>query len=343
MLIFSPDWTKMNWALVHGSVLNQGFLPEDLSLSSITPILAREDHFVYDLPSASFRVEHTTTILTDETLPLLEESIPLLPQQNGWIAKIVHILRAEHPSARHILLNENAFFHSMPTVAKTYGLPESLRTDEVYRRGADGLTHSWVTEQLNHVGVLPHRAVSVHLGSFTTTVALLDGVPVETSAGFSPLEGILSSTGCGTIDPAIILDLHNHGILMDDLEDILTQQSGFSSLVGHACSLDDLLINTSDSAQRAQKMLTYQVVKSIGAMIAALGGIELIAFSCDNPSRIFPLIQQICQNLSFLGIDLLTDLRGSNPVIRVSSPMSRVPIDILEANPWVIRAEAALH
>jgi acetate kinase len=207
-----------------------------------------------------------------------------------------------------IAVSDSAFHTTMPSVAKYYALPPSLVEDEgVYRFGYHGISLSSIVEALSHrPWGLERKAIICHLGSGASVTAVLDGKSIDTSMGYSPLEGLIMSSRIGTIDVGAVLHVLKKKSVQE-LQEILYTKSGLLALSGLS---DDMrvLIDAEkeghEGAHRAIEAFAYAIQKHIGMYMAVLGGVDVIVFSGTIGERSFILRDRICQGLSWLNVHL---------------------------------------
>lgn len=239
--------------------------------------------------------------IDDDVISRMERVVPKSPDYNTMTLSAVRAGRRAYPNARHLLLCETGALFGMPLEASSYAVPPSLRKLGVQRYGARGLSHFWADREIAALGRKGHRKViTIMIAPSTTVAAFDDGRPVETSAGFSPVEGIPSMTASGEIDPTIVLHLRALGLRIEDVNQQLTERAGLQALAGEALSLGRLLGSAaSPRIKLARDVYTYHTVRQIGGHIAALGGVDAIAFfgnSGEKPFRLF--VSKVSEKLS---------------------------------------------
>ena len=201
--------------------------------------------------------------LDDEVVAALEELVELAPLHNAPALEAIRAARVALPDVPQVAVFDTAFHATIPTEASTYAIPALWRDEWGIRRyGFHGLAVQWAAEQ-----VPVRRLVVCHLGGGCSVTAVLDGRSVDTTMGFSPLEGVPMATRSGSVDPgALIHLLRAHGLSVDQLDDALEHESGLGALGG----LDSAL---------GFGVFTHRVAQAVAAMAAALGGLDAIAFS----------------------------------------------------------------
>ncbi|MFL5172541.1 MAG: acetate kinase, partial [Microvirga sp.] len=191
-----------------------------------------------------------------------------------------------------------AFHATIPAVATTYLLPERFRKLGIRRYGFHGLSVAWVAEQ-----VQAERLVVCHLGGGCSVTAVANGASLDTTMGFTPLEGVPMATRAGSVDPGALLYLLRHGVTPQELEQALERESGWQALAG-TTQMEALLRSTSEQALLALDVFTYRVAQAVAAMATALGGIDALAFTGGIGEHAAAVRRRICDRLGFLGIEL---------------------------------------
>ena len=224
-------------------------------------------------------------LVDDEVLRQLDELSSLAPLHNGPALVAVGRARAQLPDAPHVAVFDTAFHATIPAEASTYAVPERWRSAWGIRRyGFHGLAVEWVAGSLRAA-----RLVVCHLGGGCSVTAVEDGRSVDTTMGFSPLEGVPMATRSGTIDPAVPFYLvREHRLSLEEVDRQLEHESGLAALAG----LDDEL---------GFAVFTYRTAVAVAHMATALGGIDLLAFSGGVGENRADVRDAIADRLRFLG------------------------------------------
>jgi acetate kinase len=308
ILIFDPDPPAIRWSLLgQGKQIENGLefdmSNDDRMLSRITQPDAIEA-VGYVLYHGGEIVKQEETALTERSLRSLERCIPFFPEYNEMTFKVAQHWMARFPGIPHFLFCDTAFFLDLPLETSTYAVPYALRKKGIRRYGGYGLFHQNACERLKGLS-LPstQRVLSVYLGNHSNVAAIRDGKPVETSIGFTPVEGIVSSNSCGDLDPTIVFQLLYAGMSLSEINRLLTRESGFAGLVGHPCTFRDIVRPGEEpQAQFAFEKLTYDVKRYIGGFIPILGGLDVIVFQSEDIDMANDLILDLCASLEFLGL-----------------------------------------
>jgi acetate kinase len=199
---------------------------------------------------------------------------------------------------------DTAFHATLPDAAATYALPAALRERFGIRRyGFHGLSHAYASRRAAEL-TGARRIVTCHLGAGASLAAVLDGRSVDTTMGFTPLEGLVMATRSGSVDPGLILWLLERGrITQPQLAEALEHESGLLGLAGTA-DMRELLARDDDAAKLALDIYIHRLRAAIAAMVAALGGLDALAFTGGVGENAPEIRQRAASGLAFLGVEL---------------------------------------
>jgi acetate kinase len=261
-------------------------------------------------------------LLDAETEGAIEEFAELAPLHNGpAVAAIRAVREALGPGMSQVAAFDTAFHSRMPRVARLYALPRHLAEEGVVRYGFHGLSYEYVMEELHRVdpGVADGCVVVAHLGNGASMAAVRNGVGVDTTMGFSPTGGLVMGTRSGDLDPSVPLFLlEEWGLTPTEVSDLLNKQAGLLGVSGTSADMRDLLeCGASDPrAAEAVGLFCYQAKKFLGALTAALGGLDALVFTGGIGEHSATVRERICEGLGFLGIRLDPDRNAEHaPVI----------------------------
>jgi acetate kinase len=234
------------------------------------------------------------------------------------------------PDVPHVAVFDTAFHATIPDEAATYALPQRWRDLGIRRYGFHGLSVQWCAEQVR----VP-RLVVCHLGGGSSVTAVRDGRSVDTTMGFSPLEGVPMTTRSGSVDPgALIHLLRAHGVDVQTLDHELNFASGMKALGGGTGDMREV-------GGLALEVFTYRVAAAIGALAVALDGLGALAFTAGIGENSSLVRARICERLGFLGVELDEDANGhAVPDCVISS--GAVAVHVVRAREELIAARAAL-
>ena len=277
-------------------------------------------------------------LIDDDVLRALEGLSELAPLHNVPALKAIGEARHVLPNVPHVAVFDSAFHATIPEVAYTYALPRRWREEWGIRRyGFHGLSVAWVAER-----VPVRRLVVCHLGGGCSVTAVLDGLSVDTTMGFSPLEGVPMATRAGTIDPEILLYLQRHEhATADVLEQALEHESGLLALGGSA-RVEELETSPEPRAALALSVFCYRVAAAVAAMTSALGGLDGLVFTAGIGEGSAFVREQVCGRLGFLGVELDLEENGrAQPDATISAAGSPVQVRVVRAREEIVAARAA--
>jgi acetate kinase len=281
---------------------------------------------------------HEPVPIDEDVRRELEALAELAPLHMAPALEAIDEARRAMPDVSHVAVFDTAFHATLPAEAFTYAVPQRWREQWGIRRyGFHGLSVAWATER-----VPVPRLVVCHLGGGCSVTAVLDGRSVDTTMGFSPLEGVPMATRPGSIDPEILLYLLRHEFLAaDELEHALEHESGLLGLGGSA-RVEELEMSPEPAARIALDVFAHQVAGAAARMAASLGGLDAIVFTAGVGEGSAPVRSNICARLGFLGVELDPGLNTATipdaDVARVDSP---VRVWVVHAREDVVAARAA--
>lgn len=265
-------------------------------------------------------------VIDDDNLHELEALDPLAPQHQPFNLEALRILRKRFPQALPVACFDTAFHAHWDEAAKRIPLPRRFHDAGIRRYGFHGLSYEFLSERVCTLAPASRRVVFAHLGSGASVCATLDGRSVESSMGFSTLDGLPMATRSGTLDPSIIFHLHRqYAMNFEDIEHALYYESGLKGVSGISADMRDLLASDRLEARQAIDLFVHRCVQAIGALIAILGGIDALVFSGGIGAHAAPVRAAICSHLGFAGIHL--DV-GANAIGSecISVPMSKAQV-----------------
>jgi acetate kinase len=277
-------------------------------------------------------------VIDDAVRRELEELSELAPLHNVPALAAIDEARRALPSIPHVAVFDTAFHATIPDEARTYALPRQWREEWGIRRfGFHGLSVAWAAERVR----VPRLAVC-HLGGGCSVTAVLEGRSVDTTMGFSPLEGVPMATRPGSIDAEILLYLLRHEAASpDELEHALEHDSGLLGL-GGSSRVEELEASDEPAARLALSVFCYRVAAAVASLAAALGGLDALVFTAGIGEGSAFVRERVCGRLGFLGVELDPDAnREARPDADVATADSRVRVWVVHAREDAIAARAA--
>ena len=269
-------------------------------------------------------------------LQLLTELAPL---HNGAALAAIEEAQRVLPDVPHVAVFDTTFHATIPDEAAAYAVPRRWAEEWGVRRyGFHGLSVQWAAER-----AAVSRLVVCHLGGGCSVTAVRDRRSVDTSMGFSPLDGVPMATRSGTLDPQILLYLLRTGRLaVDDLERALEHESGLLGLSGVSARVDELERSDEPSAALALDVFTHRVAAAVAAMTTSLGGLDALVFTGGVGENSSLVRARVCERLAHLGVELDAEANASvSPDAEIATAGSPVRVLVVVAREDVVAARAA--
>ena len=294
-----------------------------------------------------------STIVNDDVLKKIEICCDFAPLHNPAHLLGIHAISHVLPDVPQVVTFDTAFHQTMEPYAYMYALPyEYYEKYRVRRYGAHGTSHQYVSQRgakLAGLDLAHSKIITCHLGNGSSVTAIRDGKVVDTSMGFTPLEGMIMGTRCGNIDANIIPYLmKKENLTPDEMTTIMNKKSGFLGLSGKSSDLRDMDAAAKAGDVRAKivlKKLTYDTIKNVGAYIAEMNGVDLIVFTAGIGENNPRLRRRICENLGYMGVKIDSDAndaaRSAETII--SAPDSTVKVALIPTNEELVIARDTMH
>jgi len=277
-------------------------------------------------------------VVDDAILQQLEALDPLAPQHQPFNLAAVRALRSRFPHAAPVACFDTAFHAGWQDSARRIALPRRFHEAGVRRYGFHGLSYEFLTERLRTLAPGAGRAVLAHLGNGASVCATRDGRSVESTMGFSVLDGLPMGTRCGAIDPGVIFHLHRQfGLDFEQIEHLLYYESGLKGVSAIGADMRDLLASPEVAARQAVDLFVHHCVGAIGALTAVLGGIDALVFSGGIGARAPAIRAEICARLEFLGIVADAQANAGNGE-HISTAASKVDVFALATDEEIVIA-----
>jgi acetate kinase len=273
-----------------------------------------------DIDAVGHRVVHgaeyfrLSVLIDEEVRDRIEDAIELAPLHNPHNLRGIQSVRAAlGEGVPQVAVFDTAFHHTLPDHAYLYAIPYSLyRRHRVRRYGFHGTSHRYIAYRYRRLTNRPReepRLITLHLGNGCSACANRGGDSVDTSMGFTPLEGLVMGTRSGDLDPAILdYVASKEGMSLPEVESLLNKQSGLLGISGLTHDMRDLLAEAREHDDRrarlAVQIFAYRVRKQIGAYLAALGGAEAVIFSGGIGENSAEVRSLICEGLEWFGLTL---------------------------------------
>lgn len=330
-------------------VLEGEVLEHQTAVEYILGVLTSKEHgsikSLEEINAVGHRVVHggekfnSSVLINEEVIHKIEECIEIAPLHNPPNLAGIHAIEDLLPEIPQVAVFDTAFHQTMPEHAYMYGIPYSLYIKYGIRRyGFHGTSHRYVSKRAcEFLGLDYHntKIITAHIGNGASITAIKDGKSIDTSMGFTPLEGLIMGTRSGDVDLGVATFLMDKEMIgSKGLSTIFNKHSGVLGISGISSDMRDIenaVANGDEKATLALNMYEYRIKKYIGSYIAALNGVDVIVFTGGVGENQTGTRQNVCDELSFMGIKIDSELnavsRGKE--VLLSKPDSTVKIVVI--------------
>ena len=273
-------------------------------------------------------------IVTGQVLAELHGLIPLAPLHQPHNLAAIEAVFERLPGTPQVACFDTSFHRTQSTLAELIALPDEICQAGVRRYGFHGLSYEYIATALPRMAadIARARVIVAHLGNGASLCALRDGKSVDSSLGFTALDGLCMGTRPGGVDPGVILYLfQNLKLSAPEVETILYKKSGLLAISGVSSDMRDLLASSEAKARLAVDYFVYRAAKEIGALAAVLGGIDGLVFTAGIGENSAEIRRRICESSAWLGIKLDAEANARN-ALRISVAESRVSVWVIPTN-----------
>jgi acetate kinase len=318
-------------------------LDHNIAIEYVLGVMLSKNHGVIsdkkDIEAVGHRVVHggetfsESVLINDEVIGVLQDNIELAPLHNPPNIKGILAVKRTLPGTPQTAVFDTAFHSAMPPKAFLYGIPfELYKKYKIRRYGFHGTSHFYVAYKAAEIlgkDIKELKIITAHLGNGCSMTAVKHGVSVDTTMGFTPLEGLLMGTRSGDIDPSLILYIMGkEGLSLHEASTLLNKHSGLIGISGESSDMREILKAVKDESKRASyafDLFCYRIKKYLGAYAAAMGGLDAFVFTGGIGENSAEVREAVCSDLEFLNIKLDKD-RNSNHENIISSDDSTVMV-----------------
>jgi acetate kinase len=276
--------------------------------------------------------EHVSPVrLDDQVLAALQALAPLAPLHQAHSLSPVRAITALRPGLAQVACFDTAFHHTMPAVATRFALPRRYGEAGVRRYGFHGLSYEYIALRLLRTApeLACGRVITAHLGNGASLCAMAHGVSVDTTMGFTALDGLVMGTRCGTIDPGVILFmLQQQGLDAAAIEDLLYRRSGLLGVSDLSGDMRVLLADGGEAAREAIELFVYRIAREASALAGSLGGLDGLVFTAGIGEHVAEIRAAVCRRLAWLGLAIDPDANQAHAAC-ISTPGSRVSVRVI--------------
>lgn len=293
-------------------------------------------------------------LVTPEVIDQIDGLAELAPVHNHAHALALRACTAVIPATTpQVVVFDTAFHQTMPPKAYMFGLPyEDYEKYHVRKYGFHGTSHRFVSSALAEAmgkNIEDLKIVSCHLGNGSSITAVNGGKCVDTSMGFTPLDGVLMGTRCGAVDPsAVTFVASKHGFTPDEMSQYMNKKSGFLGVSGVSSDNRDIQEAAKQGNKRAQlasEMLAYEIQKYIGSYTAAMNGVDAVLFTGGIGENSAEIRELVCSGMSWFGIEIDNEINNATrgKLQKISTPDSKVEVWIVPTNEELLIARDTLE
>ena len=311
-----------------------------------------------DIEAVGHRVVHggeaffCSKLIDAQVISQIEKCSDIAPLHNPANLLGIKAVTEALPSVPQVAVFDTAFHQTMPSYAYMYALPyEYYEKYRIRRYGFHGTSHKFVSAKgakFAGIDLGNSKIITCHLGNGSSITAVANGKSIDTSMGFTPLEGVIMGTRSGCVDPDVVTYIQEkEGLDAAAMSKVLNKKSGFLGLSGVSSDARDLndAANSGDpKAKLTLKKLVYDVTKYIGAYAAVMNGVDLIVFTGgigENNSR---MRRRVCENLSYLGVKFDYEANvATGKDVMISLPDSNVKVAVITTNEELVIAQDTMH
>ncbi len=330
-------------------------LDHSIAVEYVLGVMLSKNHGVIDdkedIEAVGHRVVHggetfsESILITDDVIQVLQDNIELAPLHNPPNIKGIQAVKRHLPDAPQVAVFDTAFHTKMPPKAFLYGIPYELyKKYKIRKYGFHGTSHLYVSNRAAEIlgkNLEDIKIVTAHLGNGCSMAAVDKGRSVDTTMGFTPLEGLLMGTRSGDLDPSLILYIMGkEGLSLSEANTLLNKHSGLIGISGESSDMREILAAAKDGQKRSRyafEIFAYRVKKYLGAYAAAMGGLDAFVFTGGIGENSFEIREEVCKGLEFLGIELDPD-KNQNKDLIISKGSSRVPVLRIPTNEELVIA-----
>lgn len=272
--------------------------------------------------------------ISDDVIHELTQLNSLAPLHQPFNIEGIRVLGNAYPGVPQVACFDTTFHINMPESEYEYALPKKIRNLGVRKYGFHGLSYQYVQAVLKKYSKKSQaHVVMAHLGNGASVAAVVNGVGLASSMGFSALDGLVMGTRCGELDPGVILFLLENGWTHDQIQQALYKESGLKGLSEISSDMRTIRASDSPQAQLAIDVFTRRVIKEIGALTASTGGLDVLAFTGGIGEHDAKLRSDVCSALSYLGVSID---EGFNQSVHLSDEASQINQKSSRVEVWVV-------
>lgn len=286
-----------------------------------------------------------SVLITPEVKSAIAELAAFAPEHNPANLEGIEAIEKVFGNVPQVATFDTAFHTQMPKTAAVYPGPYAWFEKGLRRYGFHGISHQYVSERTSTIlqrDLSSLKLVTCHLGNGCSLAAIQDGKSIDTTMGFTPLEGLMMGSRSGSLDPGLVLHLIEHqGYRAEELTKVLNKASGLMGISGISADLRPVIAAMEQGNERAKlaiDLYVHSLIRGIGSMVAVLGGLDALAFTAGVGENAPSIRAVVCEGLQFLGIRLDVERNNQSPVdLDIATPESAVRVVVVHTQEdWAI-------
>lgn len=273
-------------------------------------------------------------LVTEAVVAELERLTPLAPLHQPHSLAPIRAIAAVRPGLPQVACFDTAFHHSMAPVVTRLALPRCYEAEGVRRYGFHGLSYEYIAGRLRETSpaLASGRVIVAHLGNGASLCAMADGRSVDTTMGFTALDGLVMGTRCGTIDPGVVLYLQReHAMSVEAVQTLLYEKSGLLGVSGLSGDMRALLESPEPAAREAIELFVFRIGRETGGLVSTLDGLDGFVFTAGIGEHTAAIRADVCRRLAWLGVKLDPEANARG-IGRISTASSRVEVQVIPTN-----------
>ncbi len=330
-------------------------LDHQIAVEYVLGVMLSKNHGVIsdkkEIDAVGHRVVHGgetfsgSVLITNEVVKVLQDNIELAPLHNPPNIKGIQACQRILPDTPQCGVFDTAFHSHMPPSSYLYGIPYELyKKYKIRRYGFHGTSHLFVSQRaasMLNKDIKDLKLITAHLGNGCSMAAVKNGVSIDTTMGFTPLEGLLMGTRSGDLDPSLILYIMGkEDLTLNEASTLLNKHSGLIGISGESSDMREIIAAVKDNQQRSKwafEIFCYRIKKYVGAYAAAMGGLDGLIFTGGIGENSSEVREAVCKDLKFLEIEL-DELKNKNADEMISKDNSKVAVMRIPTNEELVIA-----
>lgn len=293
-----------------------------------------------DITAVGHRVVHggseysAPLLLTDEIINRLATFIPLAPLHQPHNLAAIRTIQETHPRLPQVACFDTAFHRAQPAFAQAFAIPRKYSEDGIRRYGFHGISYEFVTGRLKTLApeLADGRLIVAHLGNGASLCAVKGGRSVASTMGFTAVDGLMMGTRCGSVDPGVLIHLMDqYGLGARELEDLIYRKSGLFGVSEISSDMRTLRTSLDPKAKEAIELFVYRIVREIGSLVAALGGLDAIVFTGGIGENDAATREEVVDGCAWLGLTL-DEAANRHAETRINAHGSRIAALVIPTN-----------